>query len=56
MVEHNYWMVVVLYKTADLSINFTVSFDPMDRFQHVGGHFGVVLHGQANGEVTVHIS
>ena len=25
----------------------------MDRIQHVGGHFGVVLHGQANGEVTV---
>ena len=45
-----------LYRTADLNINFTVSFDPVDRFQHVRGHFGVVFHGQSNGEVTVHIS
>ena len=25
----------------------------MDRFQHVRGHFGVVFHGQFNGEVQV---
>ena len=25
----------------------------MDRFQHVRGHFGVVFHGQSNGEVQV---
>ena len=43
-------------QTADLNLNFTVSFDPVDRFQHVRGHFGVVFHGQSNGEVTVHIS
>ena len=42
-----------LYRTADLNINFTVSFDPVDRFQHVRGHFGVVFHGQSNGEVQV---
>ena len=28
---------------ADLNLNFTVSFDPVDRFQHVRGHFGVVF-------------
>ena len=45
-----------LYKTADLHIIFTLSFDPVDRFWQLKSHFGVVFQAKSNGEVTVHIS
>ena len=35
-----------LYKSADLKINITVSFDPQDRFGHSKIHFGEVFQVQ----------
>ena len=40
-----------LYKSTDLKMNITVSFDLGDRFEHSKGNFGVVLQGQYNHEV-----
>ena len=45
-----------LYRTADLDINFTVSFDPVDRFWHLKSPFGVVFQVKSNCKVTLHIS
>ena len=36
-----------MYKSADLKINITVSFDTLDRYGHSKGHFGVVFQGQS---------
>ena len=35
-----------LCKSADLKINITVSFDPLDGFGHSKSHFGLVFHDQ----------
>ena len=49
-------MVRSLYTSADMEENLSITFEPVDRFKHMRGHFGVVFQGQSNGEVTVHIS
>ena len=49
-------MVRSLYTSADMKKDNFITSDPVDGFQSVRGHFGVVFHGQSNGEVTVHIS
>ena len=42
--------------SADIKIDFTVSFEPVDGFWQFKTHFVVVFQGQSNGEVTVYIS
>ena len=41
-------MVRSLYISADKDKDIFSTFDPMDRFQSVKGHFGVVFQGQSN--------
>ena len=45
-----------LYTSADIKIDFTVSFEPVDGFWQFKSHFLVVFQGQLNGEVIIHIS
>ena len=45
-----------LYTSADIKIDFTVSFEPVDGFWQFKSHFGVLFQGQFNSEVTVHFS
>ena len=49
-------MVRSLYISVDMEKHISITSYPVDGFRSVGGHFGVVLIGQSNGEVTVHIS
>ena len=49
-------MVKSLYTSADMEKDLSVTLEPMDKFKHMRGLFGVVFQGQSNGEVTVHIS
>ena len=49
-------MVRSLYTSADLKEDLSITLEPMDRFKHMMGPFGVVFQGQSNGEVTVHIN
>ena len=49
-------MVRSMYKSADMEEDLSVTLEPMDRFKHMRGPFGVVFQGQSNGEVTVHIN
>ena len=49
-------MVRSLYKSADLKIESSVTFDFVDGFKHMRSHFWVVSQGKFNVEVTVHIS
>ena len=49
-------MVRSLYKSADLKIESSVTFDLVDGFKHMKSHFGVIFQGKFNAEVTVHIS
>ena len=34
--------------SADMEKEISVTFDPVDRFQSVWGHFGVVFQGQSS--------
>ena len=45
-----------LYISADMKKDISITSDPVDGFQSVWGHFGVVKYGQSNREVTVHIN
>ena len=45
-----------LYTSADMEEDLSITLQPVDGFQHMRGHFGVVFHDQSNGEVTLHIS
>ena len=49
-------MLRSLYTSADIEEDLSITFDLVDGIRHMGGHFGVVLQAQSNGEVTVHIS
>ena len=49
-------MVRSLYISVDMEKHISITSYPVDGFRSVGGHFGVVLIGQSNGEVIVHIS
>ena len=49
-------MVRSLYTSADMEKELSVTFDLVDRFKHMRGHFGLVFQGKSNDEVTVHIS
>ena len=49
-------MVRSLYTSADMEEDLSITLEPMDRFKHMRGPFGVVFQGKSNGEVTVHIS
>ena len=49
-------MVRLLYTSADMEEDFSITLEPKDRFKHMRGPFGVVFQGQTNDEVTVHIS
>ena len=49
-------MVRSLYKSADMKNEMTITLDPVVGFGCAKGQFGVVLHAQSDGEVTVQIS
>ena len=49
-------MVRSLYTSADMKKDIFITSDPVDGFQSVRGHFGVVFLGQSDGEVSVYIS
>ena len=36
-------MVRSLYTSADMEENLSITFEPVDRFKHMRGHFGVVF-------------
>ena len=40
-------MKTVIYKSADLEMNITVCFDPVDGFLHSKGHFEAVYQGHS---------
>ena len=42
-----------LYKSADMEEDLSITLEPNGEFFHMSGHFGVVFHGQSNGEVQV---
>ena len=42
-------MVRSLYTSADMEKEISVTSDPVDGFQSVRGHFGVVFQNQSNG-------
>ena len=48
--------VLSLYISADMKKDISITSDPVDEFQSVRSHFGVVFQGQSNGKVIVHIS
>ena len=45
-----------LYTSADMEEDLSITLQPVDGFQHMRGHFGVVFHAQSIDEVTVQIS
>ena len=49
-------MVRSLYKSADLKIESSVTFDLVDGVKQMRSHFGVIFQGKFNAEVTVRIS
>ena len=49
-------MVRLLYKSADMEDDLSISLEPMDGLRHVRGQFGVVFHGQSIGEFAAQIS
>ena len=38
-------MVRSLYTSADMEVDLSVTLEPMDRFKHMRGPFGVVFQG-----------
>ena len=46
----------LLNTSADMKKDISITFHPVNGFQHVRGQFGVVFHEQSNAEVAVHIS
>ena len=38
--------------SADMEKHISITYDPVDGFQSVRGHFGVVSQGQSNGQIT----
>ena len=46
----------LLYKSADIEQELSITLEPMDGFRCMRGQLGVVFHAQSIGGVTVQIS
>ena len=46
----------VLYSTADMEEDLSITLEPLGELWHMRSQFGVVFYAQSNGEVTVQIS
>ena len=49
-------MVRLMYKSADLEEDLSITLPPLEGFQQMRGHFRIVFHAQSIGNITVQIS